>query len=149
MLYWEQSQAQGPGPQVAWRSEQADAVVGSGPLVAGRCPRLADRALCADYHLGEAVGHPAAFRFLNHGLQITRIHLHCAQAQVIRIFMWLDPGGLGGGLGACAALKAQLASAGVVHAAQGDAVAGVEWLALARTQSLAVDERAVGAVVVV
>ena len=33
------------GSKVAWRAEQADAVMDSGPLVAGRRPMLAKRAM--------------------------------------------------------------------------------------------------------
>ena len=36
---------------MAWRTEQPDAVMGSGPVVASRCQRLAKGALRADYHL--------------------------------------------------------------------------------------------------
>jgi hypothetical protein len=78
MLYSGQSQAQGPpidaGQPVrpqgrgrgrtegAWRSEQSDAVMGSGPAVAGRCPRLAKERYAQTTILRKAVGHPAAFR---------------------------------------------------------------------------------------
>lgn len=54
----------------AWRSEQPDTVMGSGPVVASRCPRLANRRVAQTTILvgqdglsyGEAVGHPTASR---------------------------------------------------------------------------------------
>jgi hypothetical protein len=51
----------GGSAKVAWRPEQPDAVMGSGPVVAGRCPRLAIYAPSADYHLEKSGQAPGRF----------------------------------------------------------------------------------------
>jgi len=96
---------------VAWRTEQSDAVMGSGPAVASRRPRLAETALCANYHLelesGRAPGR----------------------------FPLSQPGGSGrldGSIEAHLPFEAQPASVRMIRIAQRDAVAVPQQSLLAR-----------------
>jgi hypothetical protein len=109
---------------VAWRTEQPDAVMGSGPVVASRCQRLAKRratrrlpsSVGQDTILShmKAAGHPAAFR-------VMALPLGSGSA-----------GRFGNGVGAGPPLEAQPAGARMAHVAQGDAVAVAQKAALAR-----------------